>query len=43
MIDVVLLIAGGSGFEMIFVVSNLGRIIAGALGGWLGLQTKGSI
>lgn len=34
-IDIGLLIAGGSGFEMVFVVSNVGRMVAGAIGGWL--------
>ena len=32
-IDVVILVASGSGFQLIFVVSNSGRLVAGALGG----------
>ena len=35
LIDVALLVAGGSGFEMVFLLSNLGRVLAGAIGGWL--------
>lgn len=35
LIDVALLVAGGSGFEMIFLISNVGRVVAGAFGGWL--------
>jgi hypothetical protein len=34
-IDIALLISGGSAFQTIFVVSNIGRIVAGTLGGWL--------
>jgi hypothetical protein len=34
-IDVAILVAGGAAFQAIFVVSNLGRVVAGSLGGWL--------
>ena len=34
-IDVGLLVGGGADFEPIFVVSNLGRLVAGSFGGWL--------
>jgi len=34
-IDVLLLIMGGSGFKLVFVVSNVGRLVAGSAGGWL--------
>ena len=34
-IDVAILVASGSAFQPIFVVSNLGRVIAGSLGGWI--------
>lgn len=34
-IDIGLLLAGGAEFEALFVISNVGRVIAGALGGWL--------
>ena len=34
-IDVAILVAGGAAFQAIFVVSNLGRVVAGALGGML--------
>jgi hypothetical protein len=34
-IDVALLLAGGAAFRVVFVVSNVGRLVAGALGGWL--------
>lgn len=33
-IDISILIAGGAAFAPIFFVSNIGRIIAGSLGGW---------
>ncbi len=35
LIDVALLVTGGSDFEMIFLISNVGRVVAGAIGGWL--------
>jgi apolipoprotein N-acyltransferase len=35
-IDVALLIAGGAAFQAVFVASNLGRIVAGTIGGSLG-------
>jgi hypothetical protein len=38
-IDVAILIAGGAAFQLIFVVSNLGRIVAGSLGGYLATKT----
>jgi len=34
-IDVALLLAGGSGFKLLFLGSNVGRILAGAVGGWV--------
>ena len=34
-IDVAILVAGGASFQPIFVVSNLGRVVAGSLGGWV--------
>ena len=34
-IDIALLLLGGAAFQLIFVVSNIGRMIAGALGGWI--------
>ncbi len=34
-IDVTILVAGGAEFQMVFVVSNIGRVVAGTLGGWL--------
>lgn len=37
-IDVVLLMASSPPFSMVFVVSNIGRIVAGTLGGWLALH-----
>jgi hypothetical protein len=33
-IDVALLLAGGASFRLLFVASNLARIIAGGFGGW---------
>jgi len=38
-IDVALLIASGASMQTIFVVSNLGRVIAGSIGGWLAQAT----
>ena len=34
-IDVALIIASGAPFQFIFVVSNVGRIVAGTIGGWI--------
>ena len=34
-VDVMILILGGSGFEMVFLFSNLGKVLAGYLGGLL--------
>ena len=34
-IDISILVASGSGFQLIFAVSNIGRVIAGSIGGWL--------
>lgn len=34
-IDVALLVAGGAGFQLIFAASNVGRLVAGSIGGWL--------
>jgi membrane glycosyltransferase len=33
-IDVALLIAAGAPFQLLFVASNVGRVMAGGLGGW---------
>ncbi|GJM11575.1 MAG: hypothetical protein DHS20C11_38510 [Lysobacteraceae bacterium] len=35
-IDIALLFAMGSEFQLIFVASNTGRVVAGLIGGWLG-------
>jgi hypothetical protein len=34
-IDAGLLIAAGASFEIVYLVSNLGRVVAGTIGGWL--------
>ena len=34
-IDVALLIAGNASFAWLFVISNVGRIVGGGLGGWI--------
>ncbi|NNE08527.1 MAG: hypothetical protein HKN20_08195 [Gemmatimonadetes bacterium] len=34
-IDIAILVASGAAFEPVFVISNAGRLAAGALGGWL--------
>lgn len=41
-IDITILIASGSGFQVVFLVSNLGRLVGGSLGGWLALKTTRS-
>lgn len=38
-IDVAILVASGSAFQLVFVLSNSGRLIAGALGGLLARRT----
>lgn len=39
-IDVLLLVLGGSVFQFVFVLSNLGRVIAGYVGGWLASRSN---
>jgi hypothetical protein len=39
LLDVTLLVASGSAFQWLFVFSNLGRVLAGALGGAVGART----
>lgn len=39
-IDVVLLVASGAPFQMIFAVSNVGRMVAGALGGMAAARSR---
>lgn len=34
-IDIALIVAGGAAFQFVFVASNVGRVVAGTLGGWL--------
>ncbi len=34
-VDIAILLLMSSGFELIFVFSNLGRVVAGTIGGWL--------
>ena len=34
-IDVGILVASGAAFKSIFAVSNIGRVIAGTIGGWI--------
>ena len=38
-IDVAILVASGAGFQMIFALSNSGRLVAGALGGLMARGT----
>ncbi len=35
LLDIAILIATGAAFQWLFVASNLGRILAGLLGGWM--------
>ncbi len=39
-IDVAILVASGTAFQLIFVVSNVGRIVAGLFGGWLAARQR---
>ena len=34
-IDIAILVVSGAAFQPIFALSNLGRVIAGSIGGWL--------
>ena len=34
-IDIILLLESGADFEPVFVLSNIGRLVAGGVGGWL--------
>lgn len=38
-IDITLLVLGGAQFQPVFVFSNIGRVLAGAFGGWLASRT----
>ena len=40
LIDISILLLSGAEFLPIFAISNIGRVIAGALGGWLASQYK---
>lgn len=40
-IDVLILVASGAAFRWVLVVSNVGRLIAGSLGGWLATRRDG--
>lgn len=37
-IDIAILVASGAEFQIIFVLSNIGRLVAGSLGGWLAIK-----
>ncbi len=39
-IDAGLLIAAGASFENVYLVSNLGRVVAGTIGGWLAQRNQ---
>jgi len=39
-IDVAIIVASGSGFRLIFALSNLGRLVAGSLGGLVAKKTS---
>lgn len=41
-IDIAILVASGTAFEPVFAVSNIGRIIAGSLGGWIAHRFQSS-
>ncbi len=40
LIDILILLVSGAQFQMIFVISNVGRVIAGAMGAWLSVSTN---
>ena len=40
-IDIALILVSGVAFQLIFVVSNIGRLIAGTIGGWLASRGTG--
>lgn len=42
LIDIALLFASGEPFMLIFAASNIGRVIAGGLGGWLASKPPSS-
>jgi hypothetical protein len=37
-IDIALLLASGASFQLLFALSNIGRVVAGGLGGWVVTQ-----
>ena len=39
-LDVTILIASGTPFRMLFVISNGGRLVGGAAGGWVAARTR---
>ena len=40
-IDITILVLAGEAFQTVFAVSNVGRVIAGTLGGWLSARGSG--
>ncbi len=42
-VDIILLLESSADFEVVFVVSNLGRLVAGALGGWLASRRSATL
>jgi hypothetical protein len=41
-IDIAILVGSGARFHPVFLLSNLGRVVAGSLGGWIAKQLRGS-
>jgi hypothetical protein len=39
-IDIILLVLSAAPFQPVFVISNIGRVVAGAIGGWLASKTQ---
>jgi hypothetical protein len=37
-LDVLLLVVAGTPFKAVYAISNVGRVVAGTLGGWLALR-----
>ena len=41
-IDIALLVLSAAQFQLVFVFSNIGRVLAGAIGGWLASRNRRS-
>ncbi len=39
-IDITILVANGAEFQTMFAISNIGRVVAGSIGGWLAARSN---